>query len=1200
MDLGQALAMMRYANQLQDYSNRYNTRPNLDWADIASQPLEDYQPYGAQPDMMQSVPEQFAPPAPSIGRAIGNMPAYMPTEQPDAMVAGYAPEIPIEQRGMPAFMADAAFQELYGQPEQTPATRTTPLGFAPAPSALSGVAGSFPSFEPPVVATPPSQKKMPSLPIPREYAAANVYPMGALEPARSIAMGMPTEEEAKAVQTKPEQPKPEQPKWEFGQPFPVNIDMGGGKIITGQVRDFIAPTEGVRPRPIQVTLPDNRVINIPPTNVNLYNQVMDQYKTLVSSVTPEKDETYTSFVKVQNPEGQDVWAKARVDPNEKKVFYIDPSYPEMGELQYGRGLSDIVPGENYKGPTNEYGEQDLTQLEEVRSKTQKFLEPIIQRIAGTATGYESNMTPVEIKSSLVPRFVPGEEGDLLGQIEWNIVDPQTQTLIPISDAIDLGYLPQNFDLKLQDSFDRIKKYIDERAESELAMQSGEALSFRENAKKVIQDEIGEIQALIQTSPAQDQAALNAKLKAKKNELTNLLGSKSTYTQGAGGDKIYEGAGEVTTYSLDPTKLGDRLALAFGASSQPSPYSLKTTQVPTMRDIANFAIEDAMTNMRTNAVDVSPMFRQATNVLVSRLREIEQVAAERFGEYADDILNQPATFIWLEQNPQDVATEAPITDAEIPMQRSQHSKVTMPLRDAINQYERYLNDYRRALVENPEASYQAKENADMAGKLFSGAIVIPTIAGQPPMVFNATPESSLLGYIGDLFTPRSEIDMSIPGRMTVTPAIKQSAPPKATIEEPPTPRASSGPGTPSDVAFPLLKPKYGKARVYSSGENLLSDFNDTEQAYVENGKAYSAKFIAQTTADNLKRAFMLDRGGNLNADEKSALQESIKNLNRAISSDAGAPERAALVQTLWNATDAIGFTIKERASGIASELERIRTKAQNGQDVSQDLKNFIYNSIQNKNPGQTLKDFIGSNTGGQVSRILAEPNSEQFASEFDIQGTSSRLYENILQAWYEMALMFAASGTKDSTGNNAIAYTPDPNKWVTITWIADPTVSGGNQHSVITLPTAKRTGPTQVVPFKNLKDKGFKDINVDPAADAGIVATGNIISTHIQPLESRWKQSSVSGPIKQTAKDNFREYTKQDPTNLWALNQTDRPASNKKTVWGPASEDAVADYTLKTILLGNLNMENRNRRVYIPGKPWGAGWPGFDRSRIQVP
>jgi hypothetical protein len=1197
MDLGQALAMMRYANQLQDYSNRYNARPNLDWADIASQPAEDYQPYGPQPSAMQSAPEPYAR---AMGDIFKDAIAGMPQPAED-VVAGYAPQTPVEKRGMPAFMVDPAFQELYGAAEQMPPTLMTPMAFAPTSSTYTGVAGALPSFTPPPMRTSgfAGRPTMPTLPIPGGMSA-DVYPIEPMQPERSIAMAAPAEQQPEEVQLKPEQPKVEQPKWEVGQPFPVTIDMGGGKIVTGTVKDFTAPAEGMRPRPVRVTLPNNREIDIPPTNATVYNQIVDQYKNLVSSTTPVKDETYTSLVKLQNQQGEDVWAKARVDPNEKKIFYIDPEYPEMGELQYGRSIADIIPNENYKGPTDEFGTQDLTQLDELRGKTQRFLEPTIQRVAQTATGYVANMTPTEITSSLIPRFVPGEEGDVLGNIEWSIIDPETKAPLSLEDAAAKGIIPSDLVWKLNDSYERLKKYIDERAASELAMQAGQAMTFRESTKKIINDEIEEIKALMQTAPSQDMPTLNAKLKAKKNELTNLLGSKATYTAGGGGDKVYEGAPEVTTYSLDPTNLGDRLALVFGASSQPSPYSLKTTQVPTMRDIANFAIEDAMKDIRSNAVDVSPLFNQATSVLVNRLREIEQAAVDRYGEYADDVLNQPATFIWLEQNPMDVATEAPITGAEIPEQRSQHSKISMPLKDAIEQYQRYLDAYRRALVENPESASQAKENVDMAGKLFSGAIVLPGMAGQPPLVFRATPESSILGYVGDLFTPRVEIDTSIPGRMAVTPAIKQSAPPKATIEEPPTPRSVSGTGTKADIAFPLLKPKYGKTRVYSTGENLLDDFDDTEAAYVQNGKAYSAKEVAQTTADNLKRALMFDRGGNLENKEKQALTESINNLNRAISSDAGAPERAALVQTLWNATDALGFKIGDKGSGVAAELERIRTKAKSGADVSADLKNFIYNVIQGKNPQETYKAFINSNPGAQVTRINQQPNSDQFKSKFDIQGPTSRMYENILQAWYEMALMYAASGAKDSTGNNAVAYTPDPNKWVRITWIADPTVSGGNVHSVITIPTAKETGPTASVPFANLKDKGFKDISTDPAADAAVTAANSILSTHIQPVESRWKQPGVSTPLKNTAKDNFREVTKQDPTNLYGINQTDRPKSNEKTQWGPASEDAIADYSIKTILLGNVFMENRNRRVYLPGKPWGNGWPGFDRSRIVTP
>lgn len=1218
MDLGQALAMMRTATQLQDYANRYKTRPNLDWADIASSAPEDnmYAPPVAQTipqaSIGQFLADQYGPPP-------GSDQAALPIE---AAVAGYAPPRPMERASMPAFLADPTFRELYGEPTQAPPSMRFAAAGMPEPSAPTGVVATLPSFE-----TPPEQPttsmgfRMPPPPFPGMTMtdvpqAAGMY----TEPGRSLAMAegegegettLPTNlvpvrpQQLRPVQVNvpgreptpfdkikvPEPPKAEQPKdWQVGNPFQVDLDLGEGKKIIGTVNEFTIPEEGTSPRPIRITLPSGQVRSIPPSNQAVYNQIIDQYKALVGKTSAPKNEMYTSQVKIQDAEGNDIWVPARVDQDLKQVVYVDPSNPELGEVQYGTRLADIQIGENYKGPVDEYGKENTSEIEDLFARNQRFLEPTIQDITQTATGYRGNLSPMQLRSSIIPRFVTGAGRDLMGDIEWSMSDPRTGETYSLEDAETEGLVPSGFQTKLQDVYDRVKKMAGSLAQGASEVQSTQAATFRQNVLDTIEKDLTTLRAdlarVTASGTPEEIADINDKIAKKEDERLRVLSSSAAGISAPGGTTVIETAPSVTKYSLDPNTLEGRFMLMAGANPAPNPNQPQTVPVPTPRQIADFVVQEAMSDIRSNAINVDPLYQRAISVLSGRLRDIQDAAVEQFGEYAQDVLKQQAKFIYFDPASNEYKTRS------------------MTLEQALNDFKRYADDYKNALKSGQTSAAQAKENFDAAAKVFSGAI---QVKGLP--TFGPQDSYSLLSYVGDMFTPVREIDTALTGQFAATPTSVTSEAPKTMVSGPP----GSGRTTPpvrKVAALPLYFTPGGKGFGKDGYEKAGSSFNlfermrSDDNTYNQTGIAYSSGSVESTIGDNIGRAAFNDAGKSTISTLTPAINQTVSGLNKEIISPAGAPLRRSFLNLVYDITNRVGFRIRFDETDIAKTFEDLykfaAQKDASGNFVNSDaavdgqIKNAFY-KWKGAGAGKTVDqanldnnyNLNGTSPGQSVLGInqslisLGNPNNEYSGR---IPGSTTALYDNIQSQWYELAQLYAAAGRGHTSYKN-------PSGEV-VTWVFNPLsrVPGYDTslyRSVLTMPAAKRGDTDKLIPYQDADGKKVNvGVGTEPVYSALIVQAKDIFATNYAPIFSAG--TKYTGPFIAQAK---AQYNSVKGTNGdIAKNTPYRPDEDQATEWDNVSKDSVDRLFIDSLILGNLFAKNRYRSTYTSG-----GWPAFRTS-----
>lgn len=1226
MNLGQALAMMQYANQAKDYTNRYKATPTLDWADIASAPVDEY---GAtQPPVGQSIPPQFSG-YPPIGEAIAG---YAPPPMPDMAVAGYAPpQPPIEQRGVPAFMADQTFSELYGEPAPMPATRTMPMAFAPTSMEPTGVTGGLPSFAPPAPRMAAMPLPIPGRPVP-PMAMTDVAPMEMIEPGRSLAFAQGGEGETQQMlrpnvpsQTKPfrvdvpavpstpfdkmkpqqvEQPTVEEkPKYEPGQPFPVTLTFGD-KTITGTVEDFQPP----RPNEtfkgaIKFRMADTgKILNIPAANDN-YNKILDQYRTLVSEDIEPADSPYTSRVLVD-----DKWIPARIDENTNEVYYVDPQSPELGEVKYLDNIMQIKPGENYRGPKDELGNQDMTQYDQAVQRVVQFTRPFKESIVASATGYPKGVTQDYLMRNLIPRFSPEKEpkeGEApehpLGSIEWDIIHPDTGKRISLMEAEASNLVPKGTLESLQSEFNQIKDMASGLADSAAQAQSGKQVTMMQNAQDTIQANLAELRSRLATADPETQKAINEQIKNLEQESIALLGGSPLVTKVAG-SKIFEAPPTVTTYTINPRRRSDVLQLLSGASALPSQYQPKTNAVFTMNDIATGVKQQALQNFRPNAISVNPDYTMATSALADTLSEIEASAVEQFAERAPNILDEPAVFTYYDPI-SDPMQERPVVDKGEP-------RNPLTLRKVLGDYQAASTAYKNALSKNDAVEAQNQlEILAQAGKRLSGSIFIRNLGtfGQNNRMLREP-----LSYIPSLIDRPVSIDTSIPMQLATTPASKVSEPPKMDVEGPKAAREKK-----AEVVTPIYPIHYAAGqgnkqfpgKVMGYGSNLFSLFESTPELYTLNSANYLPGRSEATSNRNISQSLLNDSGSNLTDAQKAQVNTTIEDFNKKLSSDAGYDARRDIVQTFYRMTENLGYNLSPEWDGIAKDLEDIRTLAKQvrtdptkQKQLDDKIADVVNNKIfrfndksKNGAPGQ-FADFTNSTTGGQIATLVTKVQGgynnygadkalvSKESKNDKLTPMSNRLLENIIQAWYELAVMFAASGYDPDT----VTYETVPNNY--ITWLKNP--ADRDQfaiRSVLAIPTAHKNTAVDAVAFGELEKKDIKNISSDPAYSNLLVGISNVAGgTNTAKIESTMK--SVNGPIISAAKQNFNA----TGTKNWNTLNSDRGDDPAQVYgWEPTSDDAVNQYFTHTVILGNaFHPGDRNRYVYR------GGWPGFRAAGVN--
>lgn len=1148
MNLGQALAMMQYANQAKDYTNRYKATPTLDWADIASAPVDEY---GAmQPPVGQTVPPQFGG-YPPIGEAIAG---YTPPPVPDMAMAGYAPpQPPIEQRGVPAFMADQTFGELYGAPAQELPSRMTPMAFSPSPTEPTGVYGATPSFTPPV-----PRMAMAPLPVPgRPVGPMTDVPTTAMpEYGRPVAMAQQAvPEEAPQIQPPTTPPVEEQPKYEPGQPFPVTLNVGG-ETMTGNVVSFTPPTANARPRAIKFIPMDaegkaGTPINIPASNQELYRQVDEQYRSLISSTapTPAEDEIYKSQVKIG-----DNWVKARVDEDTGEVFYpINPNKPQLGEAKFGDSIKDIVPGENYKGPVNQYGQEDLTQISNARKRVSEFMEPMIRTLSSTATGYEGGLTAEELSRNITPKFIPGDEKNPLGEIQWMVRNPRTNEELTLEEASDI--LPSGVAQKLQDSFNQLKQMSDEIAAGAMAAQSAQAPSMRQSVMDTMDQQLAQLQGeLAAATTAAESARIQALIDQKQRDRLNFMASNAAGITGPGGATVFEAPQAETGYTLNPNTLTGRLQLISGVNPVPGQYQQGSANaVWTMEGLAEKIKQDALQNVRSNAITVDPEYNSAVRVLSGIMRRIQSDAFEQFGEDASNILNQDATFFYRN-----------------PMNGYEPETVVMPYKQAIDNFNLYSQQYKDALRSgDPAAIDSAKTNLANAGKILSGAVVIPGLGNYFPTGQDQLTLQSL-SNIQDLIRPPLQTDMALPGITAVAGGTKTSEAPKADVVRPPS--QGSQPTTSRQKAWPLYNSPTGNVIQLDSSSNVFDEMSKTEVAYARTAANFSKNESEATTNNMLSRLMFKDGGGTLTNEEINDVNTTLSNFKKNIVGDNGFDARSAYVKLLFKISNDLDLGINPTEQSVINTFENIRTVAKNGGNVDAAIKqamDLIFGNQVNGRPAeQVYQDRLARGfTGGVANTLSSAGQNYQYIGKLPITGggkSQTRLYDNIKQAWYELAALFGAAGTGATQyGNVSWLYNPtDPNQVGMHTPFTIPTAYGSN--------TATTFLPYEKIVNKDTNVTATTGVPIDPAYSVLIKGVNQLFATNYQDLQSLMVKSA--GPIVNRAKANHRVDLEGNSPNVAARKGYTNTFIDKDV------ETGIAKKASDMIFLSNLFSKNRDRNI----------------------
>jgi hypothetical protein len=1204
MNLGQALAMMQYANQAKDYTNRYKATPTLDWADIASAPVDEY---GAmQPPVGQMVPPQFGG-YPPIGEAIAG---YTPPPVPDMAMAGYAPpQPPIEQRGVPAFMADQTFGELYGAPAQEPPSRITPMAFTPSPTEPTGVYGAMPSFAPPT-----TRMAMAPLPIPGRPVGpmTDVPTSEMIEPGRSVALAQGGEGEAGQMlrPNTPSQFKPfrvevpavpktpfdniqpqqvqqpvveEKPKYEPGQPFPVTLAVGD-KTMTGTVESFTPPAANARPRAIRF-IPMNAEgkagapINIPASNQELYRQVDEQYRSLIGSTSPAatEDETYKSQIKIG-----DQWVKARVDEDTGEVFYpIDPNKPEFGEAKFGDSIKDIIPGDNYKGPINQYGQEDLTQISNARKRVSEFMEPMIRTLSSTATGYEGGLTAEELSRNITPKFIPGDENNPLGEIQWMVRDPRTNEELTLEEAADI--LPAGIAQKLQDSFNQLKQMSDETAAGAMAAQSAQAPSMRQSVMDTMDQQLAQLQReLAAATTAAESTRIQKLIDQKQRDRLNFMASSAAGITGPGGATVFEAPQAEAGYTLNPNTLTGRLQLISGVNPVPGQYQQGSANaVWTMEGLAEKIKQDALQNVRSNAITVSPEYNSAVRTLSGIMRRIQSDAFEQFGEDASNILNQDATFYYYDREDGRIAT------------------VVMPYKQAVDNFNSYSQAYKQALRSgDPAAIDTAKTNLANSGKVLSGAVVIPELGRYFPANEQDTLSLQSLSNIQDLIRPPLQTDMALPGQMAIAGGTKTSEAPKTDVVRPTGGGTTTPPGTASP-AFPVFELATGKQMLFDTGTNIFSNIVSSKDSYEYHAdKLAPGPTVTNHMQASLARAMMND-SGTMDAGKQTALQNTINNFNKKAIEDTpeGREIRKKFVEVLWNTFDRLGMPRTQGASGIVFELEEIRRQVSDlvQRNASPDTINNKVTSLIKQYMGKWFNanaqsGFNTSKMGGTLAQSFATSNN--YKGKINISGSSSiqpwEQFDQMYAAAFEAAQLFAAAGLGKTSYEN---YSNGGRR--VVTWLVNPTDStlGQYAHSIITVPSSVNNPglANGKIDFNTVEAMQAAQQTVgsstDPAHAAAVFNVDGILGAVAQPgAGERGLYALIGGQADDMVREAKNELqgrpasgTIPGARNLTG-NQLREVSRNEAVSWQGDSDKAIRRNITANILLGNLLGADRARRI----------------------
>lgn len=1189
MDIGQALAMMRYANQMRDYQNQLSGQPNIDWRDIASQPVDSY---GAEQSMQQPAAANFIPSVETASPidyqqiVAGYPPSQAPVVQgyvpPTGDMQGYMPmqgELP----SYPVQGADTTFTELYGQPSQEPSQ------FAYNPYSATGVSGGYGSY-----GMQPAQtvSSMPPLPIPGMAQATKEVQARAPQAAADVAPEMPMQEGAQlamleetAKQTAmEEQPKVEQAQpWAPGKPFEMTIS--GKKAV---VENFIPNKPDETPQPVTVRFPElgNRTVQYP-VGSQQYKDIMAQYESNI--VRPTDDGVYSSRVRVQMPDDTgkmtSQWVPARIDAATNRIYYKDPQLD--AELVYNEKKLRDITEEDFLGPLDPRGIPDNSELVATKQRADNPLQSRIDSLVTMAGGYKGGDSAQYIsQSGLIGTMDEGTADEPTGSISWKYRTRDGE-VIDVDEAAKRGLVPSNLSIKLAEAEGNAKQFGIQASRGAMAAQTAKAQDLKERDLEQAERGIVTLQDLITKTTAdtnitdKERAKLlkdyNKRLKDLETKRLNLQTSIGSSQSIVGGGTVYQSTPDTTAFTLDPTtKLGVMTLLA-GGNAVPNPTMPAQTIKPFMDEEYIRMVAEAGV-AKTNPYSISDQpdrsWVMATSGLTERLAQMQQdalAASEEYGKDPVDFLNQPSTFVYENENGVMVTKK-------------------MPVNVALEELEAASMAYKLAAQSgDAQQAIEAKRRLATAALPFGSGVIAVDYGDGNISQYPASLQERALRAVERMFAQPQVLDMSLRRDIAITPATRTAEAPKDVVVAPPS--ASGRPTKPvGSYAYPLfLDPSTQKYIPASAGFNLFDRIGANEQAYVRFGTNFQTKDAAgRQASDLMMRSMFEDKGGELSSDpaKLAAANTAINNFNTALTkNDAdGLKTRQALVHILHNMTGKVAFRINAGDTGVSAMFEKIFQIAANGGSDAEIQKAIDDAMLYWRGPGDAINNQrVLSTVAGKQSTDLAAAGNQQYKP--NITNSSTKLYDNVQQAWYEMALLFAALG-KGSTG-----YTV-PHSFTTLRMVynpADPAQSGTG--SPLTLPSSMTGDQRAVLNYATAKSGSAATADTDPAYAGFMLNSSDIFDSNYGVVERTLEKSA--GDVVKAARNRYDQLTS-GSNNLLATNPDRRP-EDANAPWHSTSNESVTGLFGNGVWLGVVFGKHRNRGTW---NPTTRQFPKFNSANLK--
>jgi hypothetical protein len=1160
MDIGQALAMMQYANQMQDYASQQRKQPNVDWSQIATQftPQAEQQAYTLSPAAAQA----------SIGPALPY--GYMPTYAAPEVIA----EVPRATMGYMPQEASPLFADLYGAPPTPDAQQM----FAYNPQDLTGVTGGMPSFEP----TPQTQQaqvfKMPPIPIrgamqqpaeepmtfssrpPQGMTDAAPFMTMPVQPGQALAMAeQPVETPIKAEETPEQQQKrlEEEQAQQFsaGQQFEVMLNNKPYTVLPGFTNQ---PNQKIR-----IQDAEGNISAVPIGNEKLYKQVQNEYQRRIQMAMP-KEAGYDSKIKIG---GQFLPATIRTDQdNVTRVYYKDPNLGEELEYDDVFGLNE----NNFKGPVD--SPNPMMRLSQAQQERRDFINPVLTKLSSVVSPVKATASTPEISANLFAEEFKDEQGRILPRIIWSYRDPQTNTKYTAEEAEKLGILPKDTVKRLRQEEDTYYSDLLQKAQAEADYQAKSPetmLQVNLQRNKQQTDNLNAMLAAENAKPSPDPKEikrLNDALDVKSKELIEL-NKQGQFVSGPAGITAMQAGGTVRAFSLDPLSKQGMLAIAGGATSEVTPGRDVTSEQLTMDKIAERVKAPVMGRTVAKPMVVAQKYNAAIGSLSNRLRLIGEdavnYAIDNPGVDPNSILDEPVKFTYST------------------IDGSNQYTVDMTLRDAIDKYTQADETFRN---DPTEQNKNALINAAMP---FSGSIYVPSLDKEYPV--SRTSAERSLANVGYLLQAPAEQNLAIAGRDVYRGSSADIKPDQQQMTQ--RSPGSTSPTVNRQTVYPVYNTGKDKFEPASIGYNLFVDVIPRDGDTYD---FYASEFVPKNASSAIRTQLgrtVLNDGGIPNPTEEKQFETIIQNINKDISGDNGAPARIELMTALGDGINSLGIPLAKNASNaggmFAQRMEGLRDWAKKHPndiagakaEVEKVVRDLIANaSSQNAFANshiakQTAKYSTKSEYTGQFLAPGAKPEGQLEVFDQAVDAVANAAWLSIGSGW-NYSEMKVGSGA-------------------TVQWMYNPFYNGGQYNqSVISIPsslTNPQTAQVQILTKQQAEDvKAGKFVNqpADLAYQEALLS-----SRYIADAISNIKNTVGNYKDELANMTNAGNYFQEDMQGKW----TDRTRKGQTMMkMDNDTKTAMGGKFAQDLILASLFPPNR-KRTFQRNVPFFG--PGFAH---QVP